>query len=295
MKFYIIDGSGFLFRAYYGYPAMDNADGMNVNMIYGFFRILLKLMMEKPDYLLVTWDLPVATKRHEIDSEYKANRPETPQDFKQQIPIVHRLVDELGIPNRWVNWYEADDVIATIAKAYDSPDLQINIISSDKDLKQLLSENIIIKDLMKDEISTVQSFEKQYGFPPKLMLDYLALIWDSADNIKWVPGIWPKSADTLIKKYQTIEKIYEKIDEIWWSLQKKLIDGKTSAFHSKILIELMDVPDLHSSTLADFKLDVDIWRYKKVLIDDNKFTSMAKALDDFKKKIYAPTQNSLFG
>lgn len=294
MKCYLVDGSGFLFRAYHAYPVMTNEDGQNLNVVYGFFRILFKLMMEKPDYMLIAWDLPWGTKRHDMDTEYKANRPEAPQDFKQQIPIVHEVVGDLGIANLWVPGYEADDVLATLAKRLEDQHAEVHIISSDKDLKQLLWSNVVLQDPMKDVTHTVQSFEQEYGFEPKYMLDYLSLIGDSADNIKWVPGIWPKTAIWLIQKYHTLENVYAHIGEISESTQRKLVEWRISGEHSKKLVELLHVDAVDSMTIEDLKLDPDIGKYRQVLINQFKFESMSKILDELKKKVQAPTQNSLF-
>ncbi len=295
MKFYIVDGSWFLFRAYHAYPTLLDADGNNMNAVYGFFRILFKLMMDKPEYMVIARDLPVATKRHELDTDYKANRPEIPNDFKQQIPLIHETVKALGIPSFGVAGYEADDIIATLAKKMSHPDIQIHIVSSDKDLKQLLNENVIIRDPMKDWVlHTQQSFIKEFGFEPKYMLDYLALIGDSADNIKGIPGIWPKSAIGLIQEYHTLENIYAHIGQIKESLQKKLVEWRKSGEHSKKMIELMDVEEADAYQLDDFILDPDLGLYRQILVNSYKFDSIGKVLDDLKKKYNTPTQNSLF-
>jgi len=293
VKFYIVDGSGFLFRAYHAYPEIVDPQWKNVNVVYGFFRILTKLLMEKPDYFVITWDLPVPTKRHEMDTTYKANRPESPEDFKCQIPLVHQAVEEISIPNIWVAGYEADDVIATLAQRLQH-DCDVTIISSDKDLKQLLTKHIIVRDPMKDIIINVSSFEKEFGFAPKHMLDYLALVGDASDNIKWVPWIWKKGAQKLVEQYHTIENIYDHIDEITGATKQKLIDWKKKALHSKKMVELMDVDQLHSMTLDDYKLDIDLGRFRQVLVHEYGFASMEKVLDQLKRKLQMPMQNSLF-
>lgn len=298
MKCYVVDGSWFLFRAYHAYPTLINDEWKNMNVVYGFFRILFKLMMNKPEYMLITWDLPVATKRHKMDTEYKANRPPIPDDFRQQIPVVHDIVKQLGIPGFGVPGYEADDVIATVVerieKNQEKENIDIYIISSDKDLKQLLTENTVMLDPMRDMTHTVQSFQKEFGFEPKYMLDYLALIWDSADNIKWIPWIGPKTAIGLIQEYHTLENLYDHIWAIKPSTQKKLVEWRKSWVHSKRMIELMHVDVADQYVLSDFKLDPNLWLYRQTLINNYKFDSMSKILDDLKKKYQTPTQNSLF-
>jgi len=236
-----------------------------------------------------------------MDSEYKANRPAAPDDFKQQIPLIHELVSQLKIPSLWEPGYEADDIINTLAKSVedwelqvDGKDLEAMIISSDKDLKQLISDKVRMKDPMKDIIFTTKSFIQEYGFEPKLMLDYLALMGDAADNIKWVPGVGPKTASKLIQDYQTMENIYANIDNIPDKTRKKLIDGQKSAKHSKLLVELIDVPNLKYKSVSDLKLDVDIGNYRQTLVQWQGFNWLSKVLDDLKKKYAMPQQSSLF-
>jgi len=120
MKFFLIDGSSFLYRAYYAFPPMNDKDGHNINVVYGFFRMLMKIFQEKPDYFVITWDSPVKTLRHEEYAEYKANRKKMDDDFKHQIPITKAIVDQLGIPSLIVPTYEADDIIYTLAMKYKS-------------------------------------------------------------------------------------------------------------------------------------------------------------------------------
>lgn len=173
----IIDGSGFLFRARYAFPPMPDARGNNQNVIYGFMRMMLKLLLEQPDYFVIARDSPVKTKRHEQYQDYKANRKKLEDEFKQQIPLVQQLVQELGIPNIVAPGYEADDSIATLVSLYkNDPELMIQVFSSDKDLKQFLCENVVITDPLKNETTRVADFEKEFGFAPLSIVDYLALI-----------------------------------------------------------------------------------------------------------------------
>lgn len=169
---------------------MTDKDGHNVNVVYGFFRMLFKIFQEKPDYFVITRDSPVKTLRHEAYPEYKANRKKMDDDFKTQIPWTQDIVEKLSIPNIVVPTYEADDIIYTLAKKYgQDKDVKIDIYSSDKDLKQLLTDNVFCVDAMKGVRTTKESFVKEYGFEPKYVLEYLALIGDSADNIKGVNGV----------------------------------------------------------------------------------------------------------
>jgi DNA polymerase-1 len=147
--------------------------------------MLFKVFQEKPDYLVITWDSPVKTLRHEVYAEYKANRKKMDDDFKHQIPLTKAIVQEVGIPNLTVDTYEADDIIATLVKAHKNiPDLVIDIYSSDKDLKQLLDVNVFEVDPIKAIRVDTKNFLQEFLFEPIYILDYLALVGDSADNIK---------------------------------------------------------------------------------------------------------------
>lgn len=305
-KLYLIDWSGYLYRAYYAFPEMPDKDGHNINVVYWFFRMLLKLFHEKPDYLVVAWDAHTKTHRHQIYPEYKANRVKAPDDFKAQIPIVQEVAKKLNIHSLVLPGYEADDIIASMAKKYkQDKEIMCNILSSDKDLKQLLSENVFVTDPWKWITSKTKDFIQEYIFEPQYILDYLALIWDSADNIKWVAGIWPKWASILIKKYKTIENIYKAIDEaeeLWvenidwissW-IKDKLIEWREDAFKAKWLIELEVVPDTELWNLEDLKFEIDFEIYKKILVQEQNFTGMDKVITDLKNKYHMPQQSSLF-
>ncbi len=295
MKFFLIDGSGFLYRAYYGLPPLYTNDWKNVNVVYWFFRMLFKTFQEKPDHLVITRDAPKKTVRHEMYAEYKANRKKMEDDFKQQIPLTKQIVEELWIPNITVEWYEADDIIATLARKYKSIEgMKIDIYSADKDLKQLIESNVYTTDQMRAITTNFDRFVLEFDFEPKYILDYLSLIWDASDNVKGVAWIWPKKASTLIIKYKTIENIYDHIEEITWDVKQKLLDGKESAFQSKELITLLNVEEAENTTIEDFKLSPEFDKYRDILIKQYSFNSLEKSIKELQKKYETPTQESLF-
>lgn len=295
MKFFLIDWSSFLYRAYYAFPHMADKDGHNVNVVYGFFRMLMKIFQEKPDYFVITWDSPVKTFRHEEYPEYKANRKKMDDDFKHQIPITKDIVDQLWIPSLIIPTYEADDIIYTLAMKYKiDKDMQIDIYSWDKDLKQLLTDNVSCVDTMKWLTTTPELFVKEYWFDPIYILDYLALVGDSADNIKWITWIWPKKASDLIQKFQTIDNIYIHIDELTWDIKQKLVDGKNDVYLSRGLIELKPITEIENTDIKNFTLELDFPKYKKVLVEQYHFNSFGKTLDELKKKLQSPVQMGLF-
>jgi len=294
-KLYILDGSGFLFRAYHAFPYMTNSDGFNVNVAYWFMRMMIKLFMDKPDYLVIARDAPTKTLRHDMDATYKANRPEADPDLKRQIPYTQEIVAQLHIPSLQIPWFEADDIIATYARKYKKEkDMQIIIVSSDKDLKQLIDDNVICKDAMKGIDTTKASFIHEYRFHPEHMLDYLTLIGDSSDNIPWVPGIWPKRAQTLIEKYQTIENIYDHLPEMSEDLRSKLQECRSIANHGKSMVKLYDITALAQEPLETIKFDCNFPLYEKILLKDHGFQSIERPLKELKNKRQLPQQDSLF-
>ncbi|HMT01111.1 MAG TPA: 5'-3' exonuclease H3TH domain-containing protein [Candidatus Absconditabacterales bacterium] len=292
----ILDGSGFLYRAFFAFPPLTNKNGENVNAVYGFFRLILKNIQTKPDFFLIARDAPTKTIRHEQYEDYKATRTKMPDDLKVQIKKIQELVNKLGIPNLTNPGYEADDIIATIAHGIvKEGDCEVFVVSCDKDLKQLLKPQITFKDPMKDEIVTEQSFFRENGYQAKNIVDYLSLVGDASDNIVGVPGIGKKTALDLIQKFGSVEAIYEDLDAISSSsVKEKLIAGKESCFHSKELIKWMEVPELASFDRAQLVNSFDPALWKKILIDEEGFTSLQKSLDETKKLYTGLQQVSLF-
>ncbi len=292
----ILDGSGFLYRAFFAFPPLTNKNGENVNAVYGFFRLILKNIQTKPDFFLIARDAPTKTIRHEQYEDYKATRTKMPDDLKVQIKKIQELVNKLGIPNLTNPWYEADDIIATIAHGIVKEwDCEVFVVSCDKDLKQLLKPQITFKDPMKDEIVTEQSFFRENGYQAKNIVDYLSLVGDASDNIVWVPWIGKKTALDLIQKFGSVEAIYEDLDAISSSsVKEKLIAWKESCFHSKELIKWMEVPELASFDRAQLVNSFDPALWKKILIDEEWFTSLQKSLDETKKLYTGLQQVSLF-
>ncbi len=227
--------------------------------------------------------------------EYKAQRKKMEEEFTQQIPWVQDLIKRLHIPSVLVPWYEADDSIATLVRSsFDYIDICLYIYSSDKDLKQLLTDRVICVDPLKDTQTTYQSFLQEYGFAPEYMVDYLALIGDTADNIPWVKGIGPKKASELIQKYHTLDNLYAHIDELSEDLKQKLLTSKQDVYRGKSLIALSTVPDLVSVPWEQYVLSFDFDLYKRILVEECGFRSFDKLIDELKTSFSMPTQASLF-
>ena len=220
---YIIDGHAQFFRAYYAIrnPMSSPATGEPTNMVYGFTSMLIKLLKEeKPDYLAVVIDVTddQETFRNEIDSEYKANREPAPDDFGDQVNRCLELLEALNIPVLGKPVVEADDVIASLVKRVEKEHSNINIriISRDKDLTQLITERVELFDAHKGTTVVPDDVFKTPGFgvKPSMVGDILALMGDSSDNIRGIDGIGPKTAVKLIMDYGSIEGVYKNIDDI---------------------------------------------------------------------------------
>jgi len=242
-QLFLIDGYGFVFRAYHSLPPLTDKEGTPVGAVYGFTNMIMKLKNKvKPDnghHMLVVFDSGRKTFRNDIYPEYKANRPPAPEDLIPQFPLVRDAAEALGLPISSSDGYEADDIIATYARIAKKQGMQVTIVSSDKDLMQLIDEDIEMYDAMKDKrISSKEVLEK-FGVPPEKLLDAMALIGDSSDNVPGVPGIGPKTAAELINKFDSLEELLARADEIPQEKRRQSIkENAEKARLSRKLIEL---------------------------------------------------------
>ena len=249
-KIVLVDGNNLLFRSYYATAysgnIMRNKDGFPTNGIYGFVNMINKIIAEeKPEYMMVAFDIG-KTFRHEKYADYKGGRNATPEDLKIQFPVAKKILTAMGIKYLECDGYEADDIIGTISMWCEKDDdYEALIVSSDKDLLQLISDETTVKLLKtKDYIwMDKKAFIDTYGFDPIHMIDLKALMGDSSDNIPGVKGIGEKGAIKLVSEYQTLDNIYDNINNIKGATQTKLIEGHESAYYSKDLVTIYrDVP-----------------------------------------------------
>ena len=242
---YILDSYGLIFRAYFAFISrpLTNSKGENVSAIFGFFRNLLWVLQHyNPAYLFAAMDSKTKTFRHEMYDQYKATRNKTPDDLHAQIPWIEDILKALGIPVLQCDGYEADDIIATVAKKCAEQKRPCKILSGDKDLMQLVDENCKI---LKPEtgastwkLTDAAGVEAEWGVPPSKLLDLLSLYGDTADNVPGVHGVGVKTAAKLLADYNDLNGIYKHIDEVKGAMKQKLIDGKENAFFSQKLIRL---------------------------------------------------------
>lgn len=214
----LVDGYGYVFRAYHALPSLSRSDGTPIGAVLGFTNMLLKLKSSLKssdgDCMAVIFDAGEKTFRNEIYSEYKAHRPPAPEDLKPQFPLVHEAAEALGIPAISMKGYEADDIIATYARQAREKNMDVTIVSSDKDLMQLVDKNITMYDAMKDKAIGIMEVQEKFGVKPAQVREVLALIGDSSDNIPGVPGIGAKTAAELIGTYHTLENLLAHAGEI---------------------------------------------------------------------------------
>ena len=238
MKLVILDGNSIVNRAFYGVRQLNAPDGTPTNGIYGFLAILQKLIdNEKPDSLCVTFDLKAPTFRHLSYAGYKAQRKGMPEELAVQMPILKEVLDTMGIKRLELEGYEADDLLGTVGKRCEKSGWDCRIVTGDKDSFQLISDTTHIchvKSRMgqtETKEYTTELFREEYGFDPIHIVDLKALMGDSSDNIPGVPGVGEKTATDLIRRYTTVDYIYEHLSEleIKEGVRKKLLDGKDSA------------------------------------------------------------------
>lgn len=289
-KVILVDGNNLLFRSYYATAytgtIMRNSKGFPTNGLYGFVNMINKIISEEnPKYMMVAFDIG-KTFRHEKYKEYKGGRRETPDDLKMQFPVAKKILTAMGIKYLEKEGYEADDIIGTISKYCENDDkYEALIVSSDKDLLQLISDETTVKLLKtKDYIMMdKKTFIDTYGFEPIKMIDLKSLMGDASDNIPGVKGIGEKGAIKLLCEYGSLDGIYENIDNIGGATNNKLVDGKGDAYYSKELVTIYrDVP-------LDIKFDDLLYTGDnndelKIIYEELEFYSLIKKLGTPKSK-----------
>jgi DNA polymerase-1 len=260
-KIILIDGHGILHRAYHALPPLETTTGELVNAVYGFTSILLNVLSKlRPNYVVVAFDKKGPTFRHKEFEEYKAHRPKMDEELVGQIARVKEVVETMRIPYFAKQEFEADDLIGTLAKRASKKNLEVVVVSSDKDLLQLISDSVKVyfprRGRRNAEVFDLQKFREEYGFEKKYFVDYKALIGDPSDGLPGVKGVGPKTATKLIKRFGNLESIYQNIKEIEGRARKCLGKYQEEAFMSKNLAEIVrDVPldwQLEDSRLKEY-------------------------------------------
>ena len=284
-KIVLIDGNNLIFRSYYATAysgvIMRNSKGFPTNALYGFINMMNKIIREdKPEYILVAFDKG-KTFRHSEYDEYKAGRSDTPDELKQQFPVAKDVLNAMGIKYFEIDNYEADDIIGTLSSmAHIDPDFDCEIVSSDKDLLQLIEDDVVVRSPKNNDyiIYDRNTFKDTYEVEPIRMIDLKALMGDTSDNIPGVAGIGEKTAIKLIKEYDNIDNLYEHVDEIKGKVKDKLIEGKKSCYVSRDLATIIKDVKLGFS-LEDTKyLGINNLKFKSIL-EELEFNSLLKKYD----------------
>jgi len=212
---YLIDGNSYLYRAFYAIRGLSSSDGTPTNAIFGFTNMILKILKEKkPDYFAVVFDTPSPTYRHEAFKEYKANRPGMPDELKPQVPLIKEIIEAFRIQTIEKAGYEADDILAHIAREAEAGGLEVYIVTGDKDMCQVVSPMIKLYDTMKDKITEEKDVIERFGVGPSQFPEIIALMGDTSDNIPGARGIGEKTAVKLLKEFETLENLIANRDRI---------------------------------------------------------------------------------
>jgi DNA polymerase-1 len=239
-EIYLVDGNAYIYRAYHAIAPLSNSQGLPTHAVYGFASIMRRVIRERqPEYLAVAFDTKGPVFRHRIYPQYKANRPPMPDDLVVQVPYIRKLVESYNILSLEHDDQEADDLIASMTMKLVDQGCRVVIVSGDKDLLQLVRENVSVWDPMSDRLMSPDTVKEKYKIGPDQLLDYFSLTGDSSDNIPGVRGVGPKTAQKLIGEYGTLEDLFERVDEMKPSkMKERLILHKDDAFLSRDLIRL---------------------------------------------------------
>ncbi len=277
-KLFLIDGSSYIYRAFYAIGHLSNSKGLPTNAIYGFTQMLLKVLKEnRPEYLAVIFDSKAPTFRSEVYKEYKANRPAMPEGLTPQIPYIKKIIEAYRIAIMEKDGYEADDLIGTVAKGVAS-EVDVMIITGDKDILQIVDDHIQTYDTMKEKKFGVEEVIERFGVHPEQVVEVMGLAGDAIDNIPGVPGIGEKTAIQLIKTYGSVENLLARVEEI---PQKKLKENLKT--HGDLARLSRQLATIHTNVpvtyqLKDFSLTSPDLKNLKEIFKELEFTKLLKEL-----------------
>ncbi|MEX2015081.1 MAG: 5'-3' exonuclease H3TH domain-containing protein, partial [Candidatus Hydrogenedentales bacterium] len=241
-RLFVIDGMAFAFRSYFAIPHLRDSRGNPTNAVYGFARVLLKILREEqPSHLVLVFDAPGKVFREDLFPDYKKTRKETPEDLLAQFPVIDRLAEAFEIPVLRVPSVEADDVMGTLSKRAEQWGVHTVLVTNDKDMLQLVNGNTSVYDPNKGDKGKwydAAAVRERYGVGPEAVIEVLGLIGDSVDNVPGVKGIGEKTARTLLEKYGTIQGIYDKIHELKGKQKERLLESRDTAMLSRQLVTI---------------------------------------------------------
>ena len=286
----LIDGSAYIFRAYYGLPPMNRSDGTPINAVFGFTNMLVKLIEDyREDKMIVVFDAARENFRNKIFKDYKANRGETPEDLIPQFEIIRECVDAFNIPQIEIEGFEADDIIATLSNKLSNENIYVEILTGDKDLLQLVNPYVICKRLQNGKIYNVATVVDEYGIYPEQIPELFALIGDTVDNLPGIPGIGKVRGKQLLQEYKSIDDIINicknndiselenmKYGKLLASVQNYITNDKNSS-------DPMSLEDaIEMNTLVQNINEIDNLNVDKI-IEDCKYPKLAQNRDELKQ------------
>lgn len=298
-KVVLLDGNSLAYRAFFALPLLTNDQGIHTNATYGFTRMLQKIVEEEnPTHMLIAWDAGKTTFRHSTFSEYKGGRQKTPPELSEQFAYIRKLVDAYQIPQYELDQYEADDIIGTLSLEAEKKGYQTIVISGDKDLTQLASSSTTVQITRKGitdlELYTPEHIQEKYGLTPLQIIDMKGLMGDASDNIPGVPGVGEKTAIKLLASYETVEGVYEHLDEMKASkMKEKLVANEDLAKISKQLATIerqapvkISLDELNYNG-PDMVQVHELWQQLqfKTLLEKSSYQSEAKELVDISYEI----------
>jgi DNA polymerase I len=247
---WVVDSHSLIHQVFHALPEMSSPSGQQVSAVYGFTRDLLYLVEDKrPDYLFCAFDVHGKTFRHGLYESYKGTRSAMPENLVSQIPLIYQMVAALGIPALGVESYEADDILATLARITDERGGRCMLVTADKDCRQLLRERVEIYNIRKNEYFKRDALQAVWGVAPEQVVDFMAMVGDSTDNVPGVPGIGPKAAQQLLEKYGSLDSILEHAGEITAAARREnLVKFRDQALLSRDLVRL----DTHVPVAIDW-------------------------------------------
>jgi len=270
-KLFLVDGSNYVYRAFYAIRELSNSKGFPTNAIYGFTNMLMKLCREwEPDYIAVVLDAKGPTFRHEMYEDYKATRKEMPGELAAQMPYIKDIVSGFSIPVIEQQGMEADDIIGTLVKRYTARDVDMVIVSGDKDMMQLVSNEVVLVDTMKDKTYDVEGVREKFGVGPEKVVEILGLAGDTSDNIPGVPGVGQKTALKLIDEFGTMEEVLKNVERVKNArVRNKLNEYAEQARLSRDLATIK----------TDIDLEVDLEDFRRKEPDDDALKELFKEFE----------------
>ena len=267
-RLYVVDGMAFAFRSYFAIRNLRDSKGRPTNAVFGFARVLLKLLREeKPSHLVLVFDAPGKTFRDDLYPAYKAQRDETPKDLIAQFPVIDRLVEAFGFPVLRIPGVEADDVMGTLARRAEAKGLDTVLVTADKDLLQLVTDRTLVYDPNKGDAGLWydrEGVKQRFGVGPEHVIEVLGLMGDTADNVPGVKGIGEKTAIKLLQQYETMDGLYAHIDELKGKQKERLVADRDQAYLSRLLVTIK----------TDVEVESDFEKFRVGPLDHGRLSAM---------------------